>query len=209
MEKKEHIIFLHGLFMNAMSMKKMERHFKLLGYSTSVFEYNSTGETLEENVKMLKKHVDSIYYSTIHFVGHSMGGLLIRFLFKSYPNQKPGKCITIGTPHKGAHLAKWINSTVLSPLVGKGYYKGLLKEVDEKWIHANPIGSIAGCSKIGFLWLIDSIQGDHDGTVFVHETFLSGQSDHVVIHKGHTEMILSSLCFKNIENFLKKGHFIH
>lgn len=208
MSHSEHVVILHGLFMNPLVMKPLRNRFRNAGFEASCFGYDTVGETLDVNVEALNDYVNTLDAPVIHFVGHSMGGLMIRFLFERYPEQKPGAIVSLGTPHQGAHLALWLNDTFLSPLLGKSREMGLIKPPGP-WTHANPYGSLAGLAPIGPLPLLTGNWTDSDGTVLVSETHLEGQTDHILVPGLHTQLIYSERVFDQAKHFIEHNRFMH
>jgi len=204
----EHVVILHGLFMNKVVMKPLRNRFRKAGYEASCFGYNTVGEILEVNVDALHGYLKTLDAPVIHLVGHSMGGLIIRFLFERYPDQKPGRVVSLGTPHQGAQIALWLNDTFLSPLLGKSREMGLITPPGA-WSHENPFGSLAGLAPIGPLPILTGNWTDSDGTVLVSETHLEGQTDHIVVSGMHTQLIYTESVFEQTRHFIENNRFNH
>ncbi|MCZ6804981.1 MAG: alpha/beta hydrolase [Proteobacteria bacterium] len=76
--KNETLIFIHGLWMNGMDMSLIEHRFKKDGFTTSRFHYKSVSDTSIDNARKLTDHINTISADQIHFVCHSLGGLVLR-----------------------------------------------------------------------------------------------------------------------------------
>ncbi len=208
-KKAEHVVLIHGLFMRPVVMKPLQFRLERAGYSASCFGYRTTRESLENNIDALHRFVSTLDAETVHFVGHSLGGLLIRYLFERYPSEKPGCIVSLGTPHQGAEIAHFLSNTFLAPILGASKEKGLL-EPPGPWIDkSHPYGSIAGTAPTGPLPLLTNNRAASDGTVLLSETFLEGQTDHISLPCLHTQLIYSESAYEQVIHFLATQRFNH
>jgi len=207
-----HIVFIHGLYMSPLVMRPMARWFEARGFSTSSFGYRTTSESLERNIEKLCAHLDTINSNEIYLVCHSLGGLLARAYFASVGADRAiskhaiSKVVTIGTPHQGAAIARWIQSHKLGVLLGQSIQKGLIENRSD-WDLDVPLGSIAGSGGIGFLPLIARDGEPSDGTVSVSETHLCGETDHIVLPYSHTQLILVTEVYEETLRFIQNSRF--
>ena len=197
---------MHGLWVNGMDMSLLRRRLQS-NYTTYQFSYNSVASTPAENAEKLQKFISSIEADSIHFVAHSLGGLVVRYLFDRYPDQKPGRIVTLGTPHRPSHSAFQLSKCMATKfLLGKSINDGLLGEVPD-WPSSYELGSIAGTLRFGMGVVIPGLVLPNDGTVSVEETRLEGMSDHLTVACSHLGLLLSSTVFRAIDSFLQNGHF--
>lgn len=202
-----HIVFIHGLYMRPWVMRPMARWFETRGYATSSFGYKTTTESLELNVEQLSAHLDAINCNEVYLVCHSLGGLLARAYLEAVAEHHPiRKLITIGTPHRGAAIAQWMQSKKLGALLGQSANKGLLENRSD-WDLDVPLGSIAGDGGIGFLPLLTRDPEPSDGTVSVSETHLRGETDHIILPYSHTQLILVPEVYERALNFIRHSRF--
>ena len=192
---------MHGLL-----MKPMQKRLNKAGWSVDTFSYSTSRESLDDNLKSLKEHVDQCNEKYIHFVGHSMGGLLIRCFFDRYDDHREGRIVSLGTPHQGASIARYLKHIGLEKLLGTSTEKGLIDKLPP-WTHVNEFGSIAGTQNIGPRKLLNLENDKSDGTVLLEETLLEGQTDHISINTTHTLLIYSELACSNVDFFLHNGSF--
>ena len=201
------VVLVHGLWMNGLDMKLLKRRMSHAGYHTLQFTYPSINNNPLDNAGLLNEFLNSIQNETIHFVCHSLGGLIVRHLFHAFPEQRPGRVVTLGTPHQPSKAAIQLNKTFLSgSLLGKSIERGLLGNAPP-WRSHNELGVIAGDLSLGLGLLIPGIPKPNDGTVAVEETRLQGMKDHKIIHASHFGLLLSSEACNCARHFLSHGMF--
>ena len=206
--QNETVIMIHGLWMNGMDMSLLEHRFKKDGYTTSRFHYKSVSDTPIDNARKLTDHINSITTDQVHFVCHSLGGLVLRQCLHLTPLDKPGKIVMLGTPNKTSHAAKefsqWPGG---STLLGKSLKDGLLGPLPN-WTGKQELGVIAGDLRLGMGLIIPNIPQPSDGTVAVEETRLEGKQDHITLHVSHFSLLFSKTTFIQSKHFIKHSSFI-
>ena len=193
--------------MNGPDMFLLRRRLRQAGYTIHQFTYPSLKRSPRENAVALQAIVQAIPADTVHFVCHSLGGLVVRHLFHDHPQQVPGRVVTLGTPHGGsAAAAQLARSRTGRRLLGRSIDDGLLGE-PPPWRPARELGSIAGDLRLGMGLLIPGIPSPSDGTVAVSETQLEGMRDHVIVHASHFGLLFSKRAAVCVVRFLKTGSF--
>ena len=201
------IILVHGLWMNGIDMTLLARRLEKAGYETAQFSYPSMGNTPRENASRLDSFATGLDAPVIHFVGHSLGGIVIRHLFFDYPNRKPGRVVTLGTPHRPSYSAHNLSSYTLGKLMlGQSVVDGLLGNIPP-WSDVHDLGSIAGTMEFGLGLVFNGLPSPNDGTVTVEETRLPYMKDHVSVHASHFGLLLSPTTADLCHNFLRDGLF--
>ena len=204
---KETVILVHGLWLNGMDMTLLRHRIRDAGYETKQFSYNSIHYNPMENAIALNDFAKDIDSSTIHFVCHSLGGLVIRHLFHEYPNQKPGRVVTLGSPHAHSSAAQQLSRFFAGGfMLGKSTDHGLLGQVPP-WKNEHELGSIAGNFRLGLGMIIPGIPSPNDGTVAVEETKLEGMKEHLVVKASHFGLLISRKVADKTIDFLKTGLF--
>ena len=201
------IILVHGLWMNGIDMTLLARRLEKAGYETAQFSYPSMGNTPRENASRLDSFATGLDAPVIHFVGHSLGGIVIRHLFFDYPNRKPGRVVTLGTPHRPSFSAHNLSSYTLGKLMlGQSVVDGLLGNIPP-WSDVHDLGSIAGTMEFGLGLVFNGLPSPNDGTVTVEETRLPNMKDHASVHASHFGLLLSPTTADLCHNFLRDGLF--
>ena len=206
---KEIVVLVHGLWMNGLDMSILSHRLEHAGYDTRRFSYRSVRAMPLQNAMDLNSFTGDIKAPVVHFLCHSLGGLVIRHLFHEYPDQRPGRIVTLGTPHQPSSTAR---SLVRYPpfrlLLGKSVVSGLLGKVPD-WNGNRELGSIAGDMRLGMGMFTPNVVRPNDGTVTVPETMLDGMKDHVVIHASHFGLLISRRAADQSVHFLENGRFRH
>lgn len=206
------VVLLHGLGRSKSAMWLLAHRMESAGYQVERFGYQSLRSTPEQILTNLKSKVSDCCASLkkkVHFVGHSLGGLIVRaYLAKNKPPNL-ARVVLLGTPNSGAHLVdlygdKWwfklLGPTAQSLGTGRDSLPGSLPAPDY------PVGVIAA---IANRFSNDHIlPGDDDGLVSVESTKLERMTDFVVVQTGHSAMRYSRPVADQVVSFLKNGRFL-
>jgi pimeloyl-ACP methyl ester carboxylesterase len=145
----------------------------------------------------------------VHLVGHSLGGILIRALFHYHPDQKPGRIVTLGTPHGGCRVARQLSrSTFWRRAMGKSVVQ-MLDDATRHWpLPPREIGVIRGSRSFGMgRFLYRRLPQPNDGLLTVEESDLPGARDSIVLPVSHTGMLFSRALAHQAGTFLGAGRF--
>ena len=181
------VVVLHGLYMSGFVMRPLCARLEKSGLKILNLTYN----TLSPDRAAIFDKIDRfIGGKPTALVCHSMGGLVARAYLEanSLQSRHVEKVITLGTPHKGSHIAKQMQQKGFEMLL-RNSVEFLLSENGD-WPFNAKLYSIAGDLPIGLMPLI--AKGSvSDGTVLIDETKLNGMAEHKVFHLSHTSMIYS------------------
>ena len=145
---------------------------------------------------------------TLHFVGHSLGGLVIYRFLERHPDPPPGRVVFLGTPCVGSRAAERAGRFgPVAQLMGRSVAEELLHTHARHWGHARELGVIAGSQSIGVGHLIAGFDEPNDGTVAVSETRMPGAADHLVLPVSHMGMLVSARVARETGHFLAEGRF--
>lgn len=204
---EETIILVHGLWMNGIDMSLLAKRLQGSGYRTIRFRYPSISNTPRRNAAQLDSFVAKLDAPIIHFIGHSLGGIILRHLFFDYPYRKPGRVVTLGSPHRPSYSAYRLSSfTAGKMLLGNSITDGLLGNIPP-WSGTHDLGSIAGTLELGMGRIFNGLPSPNDGTVAVEETRLQNMKDHVTIKVSHFGLLLSPKTAGLCHNFIRNGSF--
>src|SRR5262249_53873800 len=129
----------------------------------------------------------------IHFVAHSMGGLVVRAWAAEHSDPRVGRLVMIATPNQGAELAdRFARNAVYRVIFGPAGQQ--LAPAEDGFVTKLPapafeFGVIAGGGGKGNSGYNPLIPGDNDGTVSVASTRLPGAADFVVVDRLHTFLV--------------------
>ena len=205
-EPGSEIILVHGLWFGAWSLAQMARRLKRSGMPVYRFGYRSTRGCLDEHAEMLYRFARRNRCEQRHFVGHSLGGLVVLRMLMAHGDIEPGRVVFLGSPLKGSHVAKKAGRLpgAMSLL---GSMHETLKQGYEEFPGNREMGMIAGNRPIGLGWLVGGMGGPGDGTVALDETRAGWLKEHRVLPVTHTGMIFSPGVAELAARFLQTGTF--
>ena len=198
----EKVVVLHGLYMSGLVMRPLCRRLQKQDYQTLNLSYNTLSPDLDAICKQIDRFIDQ---HPTAFVCHSMGGLVARRYLErnSESTQWVDPVITLGTPHKGSHLAREIHNSRLSGIL-KNSIEYLLAD-NHHWPFKARLYSIAGDLPVGLMPLL-SRDSESDGTVLIDETRVTGMTEHKVFPLTHTSLIYSRRVLDYIVKVLERTH---
>jgi len=195
-------------------MTTMANRLSAENYRVINLEYPSRSKTIEAIANStLSERIEKCRETgakTIHFVSHSMGGIIVRYYLKHHEMEDLGKVVMLSPPNKGSEVVdklgdtfifEWINGPAGQQLGTKANsLPRQLGEVDFE------LGVIAGNQSINpVLSLL--IPGEDDGKVSVKNTKVAGMADFVVIPATHTFIMNHPQAIEQTISFLKSGQF--
>lgn len=204
MKKNEAIVLIHGIWMKGPELFYLRFKLWQQGYRLYQFHYPSLFKTPEQNAQSLNQFVEKINEPTIHFVAHSLGGIVVAHFLNNHVFNKAGKVVLIGTPINGSALAGHLyKNSFLKYLLGKSVIKGLVSE-SPKWLSRRKVCVIAGTKKLGIGVLLAKIEmrQQNDGTVNLDETQIKEASEFHLVPHSHFSMLWSLAVVEKIKSFL-------
>lgn len=208
------VFLLHGLGRTANSLLLMELRLRDAGYDVVNESYPSTKSTLEELIEQEPPRLLALRPSArrVHFVTHSMGGIIMRGYLGRHTIPNLGRVVMMGTPNKGSALidemGKWPGfDRIVSP-AGKAIgatadsIPNTIRDGDAEF------GVIAGRVSLNPL-LSSMIEGENDGKVSVESTRFAAMKDHIVLPVSHTFMMNDREVANQTIRFIETGAFDH
>ncbi|MFZ1325775.1 MAG: alpha/beta fold hydrolase [Candidatus Contendobacter sp.] len=205
---RETVVLVHGLYVHGLWMQLLEYWLEEAGYQTVNYSYPSMSRSPTENASELNALVETLEQPVVHFLAHSMGGLVLRHLFHRHPQQRPGRVVTLGTPHQGSYAARIMHDSGLGYMVGRGLEGGLLGDAPA-WNPSHQLGSIAGTLNLGVGLVFPGMPTPADGMIAVVETQLPGMSDHLCLPVSHMQMLVDPTAVSQACAFFATGRFRH
>ncbi len=210
----EMVILLHGMGRRASSMRKIERCLKNSGYKTLNINYLSTRKSIieiaEEDVVKAVKMCNAKGATKIHFVTHSLGGIVLRQYLQSETLPKGSRAVMLSPPNKGSEVAefmkdfslyKWVMGPAGQTLgIGQDSIPNMLNPIDLE------IGIIIGDKSLNPAFS-KLIEGPNDGKVSVARSKLDEMTDFFIVPATHTFIMRHPVVLAQVSFFLKSGRF--
>lgn len=212
---KEHVILLHGLCRSSTSMRGMERALTAAGYRVWNIDYPSRTDTVarlsEAALAPAIRNVENAGATRIHFVGHSLGSILIRDYLARHSLTNAGRVVMLGPPNQGSEIVDKLGSWWLFQKINGPAGNELGTEPHSAPNRIGPanveIGIIAGNRTINWINSFILIPGPDDGKVSVERTKLAGMTDHIVLRASHPFLMKNQTAIRQTIHFLREGKF--
>jgi pimeloyl-ACP methyl ester carboxylesterase len=215
-ESQQLVVLLHGLGRSKESMGKMGESLSAAGFAVCNIEYPSRKFTVEVLARdyvlpAIEKCIADNPQQTVHFVAHSMGGILVRQLRASKAPLHFGRVVMLGSPNAGSEvvdtignwrLFQWYDGPAAQEL---GTGAPLLQQLGPTDLE---VGIIAGNRTVDPLFS-SLIPGDDDGKVSIEHAKLAGMRDFIVLPVSHPFLMRDVLVINQTIYFLQKGKFKH
>ncbi len=197
-------------------MGKMAQALAREGFFVVNLDYPSTQRPIEdlalEAVPEGVRQCAAASARPIHFVTHSMGGLLVRYYLDNHPLPALGRIVMLSPPNQGSEAAdalrdtpvyRWVNGPAGLQLGTGG--DGIARRLGPV---AYPVGVITGNRHAPFdAWLAEIIPGEDDGKVAVERAKVSGMSDFLVLPYSHPFIMRQDRVIEETIRFLHQGRF--
>ena len=203
----ETVVLIHGMYLGAWTMAWLATRLRAQGWCSCRFSNPTVRRSLANSVQPLQHLLSRVDTPVVHMVAHSLGGLLIRHLFHRFPNQRPGRVVTLGTPHQASHVAEALAARPWSRWILGRCGREVLLEAAPPWTGSHELGVIAGTLGMGIGRMVPHLPVPNDGTVAVAETRLFQATDWVSLPVTHTGMLLSAQVAEQVHAFLASGRF--
>lgn len=204
----EQVVLLHGLWMRAFTLTALRHRLEQAGYRVTQFDYASVLRDPQASIDQLILRVRSLVGTKIHYVGHSLGGLIALQALQQAADLPPGNVVCLGSPLRGSSVARNLARVPGgSILIGKSAQ--ILRDGLQHWSGERAVGAIAGRLPMGFGVFTGALTAPHDGTVSVSETQLPGLADHHVVAATHVGLLFSDEAAVQTIAFLRTGRFVH
>lgn len=213
---EESVVCIHGFFRSYRCMMPIGNVLRQEGFKVFLIDYPSRRATIEEHAAYLLETLHVIARNNpsvpIHFVSHSLGGVIVRAAV-SHPNcpyeAKIGRAVLLAPPNRGSCLARHFQACpAISWIFGKKSGKQLMTytESDMQGIGTFPetmdVMVLAGTKDTNFSRHF--IHQPNDGKITIEETRLDTPHYHQTLFVGHSWIMSSRESIELIRSFIAK-----
>ena len=207
------VILAHGLGRTPASMAILANRLAEAGFRIVRFGYPSRTEPIEALVERLSDAVAECCGNdpgAVHFVTHSMGGILVRSYLAERPEPHAGRVVMLSPPNRGSEIVDaFADSDVLQSFLGPAGSRlgtasdGIASQLPPARFSLGIITGSRSMNPIGS-WLIP---GPDDGTVGVDRANIEGSSSFLVLPATHTFIMNRRDVAEEVVHFLRHGRF--
>ena len=204
-----HVVYVHGLWLpgeeSLLLRHRLSQEFSLTLHS---LRYSAVLSGMDAITARLHEVVRGLAAAEVHFIGHSLGGLILYRYFERFPQHPPGRVVFLGVPSVGSRAAeRAARFAPVAHLMGQSVIDELLFAGERRWSHPQQLGIVAGTQPLGVGQLLANFHEDNDGTVAVSETYIAGATDQIVLPVSHLGMLVSARVATETGGFLTQGRF--
>lgn len=211
--RRDTVVLLHGLARTSAALQKLQAQLDEAGYRAVALDYPSRTGDLATLCAGLSPSLAALARDCpgrMHFVGHSLGGIIARRLIATDRPRQLGRLVMLGPPNHGSAIADLLVRTrALRPIALRAFGPSLT----ELTTTSHPIfpapdydlGVIAGTRSIdplGWLWL----SKPNDGRVTVAATRIVNRP-HLTLPVSHALMCGDARVIAATARFLATGSF--
>lgn len=211
----ECVVLLHGLNRSWRAMQPMAEALREAGFTTANVDYPSQAGSVEVLAPMAVdtglQECRRAGAKRIHFVTHSIGGILLRYAHQQDPIPDLGRVVMLAPPNRGSEVIdvtrNWPTTGIFAGEAGMQ----LGTDADSIPAQLGPVdfelGVIAGTRTMNPV-MSAMLPNPDDGKVSVANTKVDGMDDFLVVESTHHYIINSDTVMRNTAAFLRTGEFV-
>lgn len=210
--KGDYVVILHGIARSSSHMEELAEFLGKHNYDVINLDYKSTDYRIEQLAGLINNDVNHrmLENKKVHFVGYSMGAIMVRAILNKYPRDDLGRVVQLAPPNKGSEVADFMQNNFLYKKIYGAAGQQLITN-QEKINHIlgkvnYELGVVAGNSTIDPISSM-IIPGDDDGKVSIESTKVEGMRDYIIVPASHTFFPSNDDVKEQTLYFLQYGKF--
>ncbi len=191
----------------------LARRLSRSGYTVHNLDYRSTNRSVSELVSDIDSQLNeccSAGTTRLHFVTHSLGGILARAYIAAHRPPNLGRVVMLGPPNHGSEIVDLLGDSALFGWTLGPAGRELGTAPDSTPNRLGPadfeLGIITGSRSLNPL-TSSMVAGTDDGKVSTESARLEGMRAFLVVPKTHTFIMNSRLVADEVVHFLESGSF--
>jgi len=208
------VVLLHGIARTSRSLRKVESALQACGFATLNLDYASRRKPLDALAADIHPDITAFANAIggpLHFVAHSMGGLLTRVYVARHRPAALGRVVMLGTPNGGSEVADllqglWVYRAFYGP-AGQQLTTEQAADLTSLPPPDYAIGVIAGVRSIDPIAARFILPRPNDGRVSVRSSKLVNMTDHTTVKASHTGLVRHRDAIDQTIAFLRDGRF--
>jgi len=204
------VILVHGLWVPGVVMQPLAARLERAGFRCHSFSYMGAARPLAVHAERLARYARDVgdKFGPAHFVGHSLGGLVVLEALNAHAQVAAGRVALLGTAVRGCYAGRRI-----ARYPAGRWFLGQSEELWRegrvaRWTRDEALGVVAGSLPFGLGRLFGPLPGVNDGVVSLEETAVEGMAERVVLPVGHSAMLISARVAAQVGAFLRDGKFL-
>jgi pimeloyl-ACP methyl ester carboxylesterase len=198
------VILVAGLWNPSVVLWPLAARLRRAGFAPRLFSYRGR-DRFDANVERLAAYAQG--RGTAHFVGHSLGGVLVLETLNRHPEVPVASALLIGSPVRGSFAGRRFGQERFGRWM-MGAAAQCWEAREARWTRAAPLGVLAGSVAIGLGRMAGGrLPGVNDGVVCVEETAVEGATASKLVPQPHSWMPISASVARLAASFLRSGRF--
>ncbi len=209
----DYVVLLHGLGRTSRCMQPLAEALDAEGYRVVNVGYPSRKYPIEKLAEIVGQEIErecTDKNSNIHFVTHSLGGIVVRRLLGTSPMENLGRVVMLSPPNQGSEVVDVLRKLPFFSLIMGPACVQLGTDPGSVPRSLGPVqfdlGVITGNKSFNPLFS-HFIPGVDDGEVSVERARVDGMKDFLVVPRTHAFIMRADEVIKQSIYFLRKGHF--
>ena len=185
----------------------------IAGFRVINIDYPSSKYPIEYLAEYVRNEVHRRYIDEerIHFVAHSLGGIVLRYYLKENQLHNLGRVVMLSPPNQGSELVDNLRDNILFKIVTGPSGQQLGTDSSSVPITLGPVdfelGIIAGNRSLNPIFS-HLIPGEDDGRMSVERSKVEGMADFLIVPQVHPFIMNSPEVIEQTVYFLEHGRFL-